>query len=142
MIEILSSLSPKDMFSIDSQAVYAFTGQEDFRVESVELYEDEECQIVFVETNAEVFLVAHNLSGENRYFIYEEHEVVETDEDELPSEIYLSNHNGAAAYYDTGNTLQTEDEIMFCEYECSSKKFSHVLALQDSAFKMKLLFNP
>lgn len=70
MIEALKELTQNDMLTIDAPEVKEFAEAEDFTVQSVKIYSQDEGEIVFLDLDG-IHLVAHDFGGDPKYFVYE-----------------------------------------------------------------------
>jgi hypothetical protein len=160
MFESLKELSVKDSITIDDSKVKEFTEAEDYDIVNIKTYSCEEGEIVILELDNNYFMIAHTLSGDPRYYIYELNlsgtcEDLEDDgmsilnrEGELKSRIAMRVNIGIrnrinltliATYGPIyGLTMDRNDqspdddfvELNFCEYKGRSKKHYRSTAVE------------
>lgn len=67
----LKELLVGDQLSIDDKNVHALTHQEDFSIQSITIYSQEEGEVVIVTIADDTYLISHTLNGDPRYYVYE-----------------------------------------------------------------------
>lgn len=72
MYDDIKELRSGNKISVDHPGVFALTQQEDFEVRGVRVFSQDDGEIVMVELD-EFHLVAHTLTGDPRYYMYEEY---------------------------------------------------------------------
>lgn len=132
MIEELQQLEENAMITIDSDSSKNLTGLEDFVVDYVYSYNCDDTEIVMISLG-EYFLIASNISGENKYAICENYDDAdEYIEDEAFLEVIeisggenVDQYQQIAAIYTCDN-----EDTNFCEYS-SDSDFNYAMIYAD-----------
>lgn len=72
MYDDIKELRSGTKISVDHPGVFALTQQEDFEVRGVRVFAQDDGEVVMVEMD-DFYLVAHTLTGDPRYYVYEEY---------------------------------------------------------------------
>lgn len=145
----LKELQIGDQLSIDDKSVHALTHQEDFTIQSLTIYAQEEGEVIIAAIADDTYLISHTLNGDPRYYIYEltYHGLIEDVEEEgikvldndnqfkprtkikLGTEIIACKSINDPLYDVTIEIGQDADSaISVCEYKTSCKNYPFMFA--------------
>ena len=143
MLETLKKLTASKMISLDDENIFNFTNNEDFTIESTELYQSEDSELLLLQIN-ENYLIAHTLQDDPRYFIFEECAIDAINNlDDIPSEMEISKGEEMQLFEQQevySGLMDGDQEICVYEYECRDERLISAITILvfDSIDHLKL----